>query len=186
MSDSQPLADLLARRWSPRNYDPKPIEPLVLRSLFDAAHASFSCFNEQPWHFVVATKDQPEDYERILDCLVPQNQAWAKDAYLLGFSCGKKTFARNGSPNRYNLHDAGAALMSMAVQATENGLYVHGMGGYDAEKARALGIPEEYELGAAFAVGHLQAGIDMPPRTRKPLSEQVLKPGWVISPIAGE
>jgi nitroreductase len=186
MSDTQPLIDVLARRWSPRSYDPKAIEPAVIRGLFNAAHSSFSCFNEQPWHFVVATKDQPEAYARMLDLLVPQNQAWAKDAYLLGLSAGRKTFARNGQPNRYNLHDTGAALMAMAVQATEHGLYVHGMGGYDAEKARALGVPEDYELGCAFAIGHLKAGVEMPVRQRKPVASQVLQPGWTPSPLVAE
>lgn len=183
MSDTVQLTDLLARRWSPREYDPKPIDPAVLRSLFDAAHSSFSCFNEQPWHFVVATKDQPEAYGHILDALVPQNQAWAKDAYLLGFSAGKKSFSANGSPNRYNLHDAGAALMCLAMQATAHDLYVHGMGGYDPLKAKALGIPDDYDLGCAFALGHLKAGVAMPARQRKSLEAQVMQPGWTVSPL---
>lgn len=186
MQDAQPLNDLLTRRWSPREYDPKPIEPAILHSLFDAAHSAFSCFNEQPWHFIVATKHQPEHYARILDALVPQNQAWAKDAWLLGFSTGKKAFAHNGNPNRYNLHDAGAALFAMAIQATEHSLYLHGMGGYDPNKARALGVPDEYEVGAAFAVGHLKAGAVMPPRKRNPLAAQFLQPGWTTSPLVSQ
>ena len=178
-----PLNDLLARRWSPRDYDPKPIEAALLRSLFEAARSSFSCFNEQPWRFIIATKDEPENYERILDTLVPPNQAWAKNAYVLGISFGRKNFTHNEKPNRYNLHDVGAALMAMAVQATEHNLYVHGMGGYDPQKAIDLGMPDGYEPGSAFAIGHLREGVSRPETKRKPLSELFLAPGW--TPVSG-
>ncbi len=187
MPDTQPLHELLAQRWSPRDYDPRAIDPTVLRSLFEAARSSFSCFNEQPWRFVVATKAEPEDYALILDTLVPFNQNWAKNAWLVGLSFGKKTFAKNGNPNRYNLHDTGAALADLAVQATAHGLYVHGMGGYDAEKARTtLGIPEDYEVGCAFTIGYLADGIEMPPRQRNPLTDQFLRPGWTTSPLVSD
>ncbi|NDJ11564.1 MAG: nitroreductase [Acidobacteriia bacterium] len=187
MPDTQPLHELLAQRWSPRDYDPRAIDPAVLRSLFEAARSSFSCFNEQPWRFVVATKAEPEDYALILDTLVPFNQNWAKNAWLVGLSFGKKTFAKNGNPNRYNLHDTGAALADLAVQATAHGLYVHGMGGYDAEKARTtLGIPEDYEVGCAFTIGYLADGIEMPPRQRNPLTDQFLRPGWTTSPLVSD
>jgi len=185
MPDTPPLLDLLARRWSPRDFDPRPVDPAVLRSIFEAARSSFSCFNEQPWRFIVATKEDPKDYERIFDCLVPKNQAWAKDAWVLGISFGKKTFSHNDSPNRYNLHDAGAALMCMAMQATAHGLYIHGMGGYDPARALSLGVPDGYEPGAAFAIGHLREGVAMPERNRKPLTDVVFGPGWLLSSIAG-
>ena len=76
---TQPLHDLLQRRWSPRNYAPRPVPDEALRSLFEAARWTASCFNEQPWAFVVATQAQPADFARVLECLVPKNQEWAKE-----------------------------------------------------------------------------------------------------------
>lgn len=187
MPDTTPLNDLLARRWSPRDYAPTPVDPAILRSIFEAGRSSFSCFNEQPWRFVVATQSEPEDFALILDTLVPANQNWAKNAWVIGITFGRKTFTRNGHPNRFNLHDTGAALANMAVQATEHNLYLHGMGGFDADKAATtLGIPDDFEAGAAFTIGALAEGIPMPPRNRNPLTEQVFRPGWATSPAVGD
>ncbi|HXJ39738.1 MAG TPA: nitroreductase family protein [Bryobacteraceae bacterium] len=182
MSDTPPLHDLLAHRWSPRAFSSRPVPPEILRSLFEAARWSASCFSEQPWRFVIATRDEPGDFARILDTLVPKNQEWARNAWLLGISAGKKAFTHNSAPNRYGLHDAGAALANLAVQATALGLFVHGMGGFDHDKARQLGISDDYDLGAAFAIGYIEGSPEPPPtRTRRPLEELVFRPGWVSS-----
>jgi len=86
--------------------------------LFEAARWGASCFNEQPWRFVVATKENPEQFDRLLATLMPKNQEWAKTAWALGITVGKKTFTHNSSPNRFGLHDTGAALANLMIQAT--------------------------------------------------------------------
>jgi nitroreductase len=174
MSESL-LNDLIARRWSPRGFLDKPIEPEKLRSLFEAARWAASCFNEQPWRFIVATKDHPAEFERVLGTLAPKNQEWAKTAWALGISAAKKTFTHNGTPNRFGIHDTGAALANIMLQAVSVGLYVHGMGGFDADKARAeFGIPAEFDMGAAFAIGYIEPGTEAPAtRTRRTLEEIV-------------
>ncbi len=174
MSES-PLNDLIARRWSPRAFLNKPVEPETLRSLFEAARWAASCFNEQPWRFIVATKDHPAEFERVLGTLVPKNQEWAKTAWVLGISAAKKTFTHNGAPNRFGTHDAGAALANLMLQAESVGLYTHGMAGYDPEKARAeFGVPAEFDMCAAFAIGYIAPGTQPPAtRTRRPLEEIV-------------
>ena len=180
MPHTKPLNDLLAQRWSPREFSDQPIDAGTLGSLFEAARWGASCFNEQPWRFVVATRNEPEQFARILATLVPKNQEWAKSAWALGISAGKKTFSHNGAPNRFGIHDTGAALANIMLQARSVGLYVHGMGGFDADKARRdFGIPEEYEVGAAFAIGYGE-GNPAPPadRKRRPLSELVFGTEW--------
>ncbi|HKD08092.1 MAG TPA: nitroreductase family protein [Bryobacteraceae bacterium] len=174
MSQSH-LNDLIARRWSPREFLDKPIEPEKLRSLFEAARWAASSFNEQPWRFVVATKDHPAEFERVLSTLAPKNQLWAKTAWALGISAARKTFTHSGAPNRFGIHDAGAALANLMLQAVSVGLYAHGMAGFDAEKARAeFGIPLDFEVGAAFAIGYIAPGTPPPAtRTRRPLEETV-------------
>jgi nitroreductase len=180
MPETVPLNELIARRWSPRAFQNEPVDSATLRSLFEAARWSSSCFNEQPWRFVVATKDHPDQFERVLATLVPKNQEWAKTAWALGITAGKKTFTHNGAPDRFGLHDTGAALANLMLQATSLGLHVHGMGGFDADKARAdFGIPADFEVGAAFAIGYVDGSPEPPAdRVRRPLNELVFGTEW--------
>ncbi|MDP9171521.1 MAG: nitroreductase family protein, partial [Acidobacteriota bacterium] len=173
MPDLTAVHELIAKRWSPRAFTSQAIPPDIFRSLFEAARWAASSFNEQPWRFVVATKDEPEEFARLLKLLVPPNRAWAQTAWALGITAGKKTFTANGAPDRFGLHDAGAALSTLALQATAVGLHAHGMGGFDAAAARLeFAIPEDFDVGAAFAVGYVDGPEDPPPgRTRKPLAE---------------
>ncbi len=179
MPETIPIHPLVASRWSPRGFADQPIDPKTVLSLFEAARWSASCFNEQPWRFVVATRDNPEQFGRILATLVPKNQEWAKGAWLLGISAGKKTFSHNGSPNRFGIHDAGAALANLMIEATAAGLHVHAMGGFDAARARTeFGIPEDFDIGAAFAIGYLAPGQEPGERSRKPIDEILFGTTW--------
>jgi nitroreductase len=174
------LHELLRGRWSPRDFADRPIEPAKLRNLFEAARWAASCFNEQPWRFVVATKAEPEKFQRVLGLLMEKNQQWAKTAYVLGFSAGKKTFSHNGAPNRFGLHDTGAAAANLAVQATAQGLHAHFMGGFDAQRARAeFLVPDDFEIGAAFAIGYIdESAVHPGQRTRRALEEIVFGGEW--------
>ena len=180
MPATSSLCPAIANRWSPRAFSDRPVSNADLRHLFEAARLAASCFNEQPWRFVIATKENAADHDKLLGLLVPPNQQWAKQAWVLGVTAGKKTFTHNGAPDRFGLHDAGAALASVAIQASYMGLQVHGMGGFDAARARTeLGIPEDFEIGAAFALGYVE-GPDEPPadRKRKSLEEIVFGMDW--------
>src|SRR5258708_7054964 len=99
-----PIHDLLRRRWSPRAFADRPVEPEKLRSLLEAARWAPSSFNEQPWAFLVGTKDQPEEYARVLGCLVPGNQNWAKAAPVLFLTVAHQFFDLNQKPNRHAFH----------------------------------------------------------------------------------
>lgn len=180
MPETPHLHDLILRRWSPRTFNGKEVEPARLRSVFEAAIWSASCFGEQPWRFLVAPRTDHAQFERILGLLMPKNQEWAKEAGALAISFGKKTYSHNGAPNRFGLHDTGAALAQLSLQAVSLGLHVHGMGGFDAARTRTeFAIPDDFEVGSAFAVGYLN-GDDAPPagRTRKPLAEVVFSGEW--------
>ena len=174
------LHELLARRWSPRTYSQRPVEAEKVRSLFESVRWSASCFNEQPWRLVVATRDEPAEFALLLGLLVPQNQAWAGNAWVLGITTGKRSFTLNGAANRFGLHDAGMALTSLMLQATASGLQAHAMGGFDAERARLeLGIPDDFEIGAAFAVGYVEGSLDPPAgRSRKATEEIIFHGAW--------
>ena len=117
-AESEVLHHLLRERWSPREFLSRPVEPEKLRSVFEAARWAASCFNEQPWRFVVATQADPAAFARVLGLLAGKNQQWARTAWAVGFSTAKKTFSHSGAPNRFGLHDAGAASANMAIEAT--------------------------------------------------------------------
>lgn len=183
-----PILPVLADRWSPRAFANKPVETEKLQQLFEAARWSASSFNEQPWRFIVATKDNEEEYARALGCLVEFNQSWAKTAPVLVLTAVRKTFSKNGKPNPCCEHDLGLAMGNLSAQATHLGLVIHQMAGVDRDKIReTYNIPEEFEPLTGTAIGYLGHPERIPeavqkgetaPRIRKPLSETVFAGGW--------
>ena len=182
------IHELLATRWSPRAFAERAVEREKLLSLLEAARWSPSCFNEQPWNFIVATKENPAEYARLLACLVEGNQKWAKSAPVLMLSVVKLSFTHNNKPNKQAQHDLGLAAMSLVVQAQALGLVTHQMGGFLADKAReTYAIPEGYEPIAAIAVGYPGDPQSLPtdlqqkesaPRSRKALKDFVFGEHW--------
>ncbi len=183
-----PIHPLLQQRWSPRAFSDRIVEKEKLLALLEAARWAPSSFNAQPWVFIVATKDKPVDYERLLRCLVDGNIQWAQQAPLLMLSVAKLHFDHNGKPNRHALHDVGLAASNLIIQASALGLYVHQMAGFHLDRAReAFQIPDSAEPVAAMAVGYLgdpgQLAEELrdkesAPRTRKPLSDFVFSGTW--------
>jgi nitroreductase len=184
---SAPIHDLIKHRWSPRAFDSRPVEPEKLRSLLEAARWASSSYNAQPWYFIVATKDELENYRRVLDTFVEFNQGWAKNAPVLGLTVAKLKFD-DGRTNRHAFHDVGQAMANLVTQAEALGLSVHQMAGIDPEKARKIfGIPADYEAVAAFALGYAGDPATLPdqlrerelaPRERKPLDSFVFTGQW--------
>src|SRR5437667_48899 len=122
-----PVHELIRERWSPRAFADKPVPQDVLRSIFEAARWAPSSFNEQPWAYIVATKDDKENFEKMLSALVDFNVQWAKSAPILALAVAKLAFANNNAPNRNAQYDTGAATALLSVEATERGLAVHQM-----------------------------------------------------------
>ena len=177
------INDLIKRRWSPRAFTQVSLDPGQLHALFEAARWAASSFNEQPWRFVVATQQEEENYQALLDCLTERNREWAQRVPVLMLSVAKLTFDRNGKPNRHAYHDVGQAFANLAIEATHLGLAVHPMGGFDIDKARQdLAIPDGYDPVAMIAIGHPGDFDGLPdelktdeltPRTRNPFKDFV-------------
>ena len=85
-----PVHDLIRNRWSPRAFSDKTVEPAVLASLFEAARWAASSYNDQPWSYLVATKDDAENYRKMLSVLVEFNAKWAKNAPVLAISVARR------------------------------------------------------------------------------------------------
>lgn len=186
-SDS-PVHQLIRERWSPRAFADNPVPKDVLRSIFEAARWAPSSYNEQPWAYIVATKEDKEDFEEVLSVLVDFNVQWAKSAPVLALAVAKLAFANNNAPNRNAQYDTGAATAFLSLEATAHGLAVHQMAGFDPEKARQVfAIQKGWEPIAALAIGYPGDPASLPPslkdremapRTRKPIAEFVMAGQW--------
>jgi nitroreductase len=179
--NESPVHDLIARRWSPTEFSSRPVEPEKLSSLFEAARWAPSSYNQQPWSFIVARRENPADFARLLSLLAEKNAAWAQSAPVLAVSVAQLNFTHNGRPNRFSFHDVGQAIAYLTLQAAALGLSVHQMGGFDVERARELlAIPAGYEPVAAIALGYAEEPAAPPPstRTRKAQEEFVFAGTW--------
>jgi nitroreductase len=149
-----PIHELLSRRWSPYAFADRDVSAEDLRAIFEAARWAASSYNEQPWSFVVATRHEPDAFQRVLSCLVEGNQAWARHAPVLALGVARDTFSRNDRPNAAARHDLGLATGNLLTEAT----------------ARDAGDP-----------GTLPEGLrdrDSAPRTRRELAEFVFGERW--------
>ena len=185
-----PIHELVAARYSPYGFEPCPVEQQDLLSCLEAARWAASSFNEQPWSFLVATRQDPGEFDRMLRCLLEANQMWAQHAGVLMLTVVSKTFARNNKPNRVAEHDVGLAVANLSLQATALGLVVHQMAGLNLAKARqTYGIPESHDPLTGIALGH-EAGPsrgmetvlgerDRSPRKRHPLASFVFADAWL-------
>lgn len=184
-----PVLEPIREPYSPYVFDPRPVEPEKLRSCFEAARWAASSFNEQPWVFLVARREDQAAFATMLDCLMEANQTWARNAGVLILTAIRPTFTRNGTPNRVAEHDLGLAMGNFSIQAAALGLSVHQMAGVELAKVRTVyQVPEGYNPLTAVAVGYAGdpaksadanlAGRDLAARSRKPFHENVFAGKW--------
>ena len=176
----------IQQRWSPRAFAPHPVEPEKLLSLLEAARWAPSSGNGQPWHFIVGAQGTAT-HARLVETLREGNLPWAAQAPVLMLSVAQ-TITASGRIATHALYDVGLAVANLTVQATAFDLFVHQMGGFYPEKARALfAIPEGFEPVTMLAIGYLGAPEtlderlrerELAPRTRRPLSEFVFEETW--------
>ncbi len=187
-STDHPIQAIIADRWSPYGFTDRAVLEPDLRSLFEAARWSASSYNEQPWSYIVATRVNPLEFDRMLACLVPDNRAWAKEAPVLVIGVANLRFTKNGKENKAAVHDLGLASATLAIEATARGISVHQMIGILPDVARDLyHIPEHSEAWTGMAIGYMANEDELPPgmkerdltpRQRKPLSQFVFSGTW--------
>ncbi len=157
------IHDIIQTRWSPRAFAAdKAVSHEDLLALLEAARWAASCFNDQPWRFVVCDKNtNATSWQNAYASIVERNQLWAKNAPVLILAVAMANFNHNDKPNRWAMYDTGAACANLSLQATALGLIVHQMGGFDAEKTRELfHLPHDCTPMAMLAVGY-QADVDV-------------------------
>jgi nitroreductase len=183
-----PVHDVIGRRWSPRAFSGRPVEPEKLLGVFEAARWAPSASNEQPWAFIAATKADPKNYEDMLGVLVEFNRGWAQNAPVLILALAHTQFEKDGRPNRHALYDLGQAAAGLALQATALGLMTHQMAGFSADAARErFAVPAGWEPVSVTALGYpgdpesLSDKLrerELAQRQRKPLQSFVFAGAW--------
>jgi nitroreductase len=178
-----PIDPIFLDRWSPRAIADEVLTESELLTLFEAARWAPSSFNGQPWRILYARR-KTEHWSLFFDLLVEFNQGWAKNAAALALFISKTTFDHNGEPARTHSFDAGAAWANLALQGSLKGLVIHGMQGFDYEKAKAdLKIPDGYHIEAMVVIGKPGKKEDLPeklqeresPSDRRKLSETIFE-----------
>ena len=184
-----PVLDAVRERWSPRAFDGQPIAPDALRSLFEAARWAASSFNEQPWRWLLAGRDDANAFAKMLSCLGEWNQRWARSAGALAMGVAREQFTKGGKPNHHAWYDLGQSSALMAVQAAGLGLQIHQMGGIDPARVKAIyGVPDGFQVVVGIAIGRPGDPESLPDedmqeseraaRTRRALAESVFGGRW--------
>ena len=171
---------LLLHRHSQRAMNGEPLSDAELLRVLEAARWAPSSANSQPWRFLYAVAGTPE-FAQYLSFLHPFNAVWCGRAGALVIVLSKAT-GKEGQPAPSHAFDAGAAWMSLALQASAMGLVSHAMGGILPEKVRAeLQAPEDFAIHCMVALGHKGNPDDLPealrpreaPSARRPLAELI-------------
>lgn len=193
-----PIHPLLQSRWSPRAFASQSLPREQILRLLEAARWSPSGGNEQPWSFIVVTRDEGEVFAKTVGALNEGNRVWAQQAPLLVIAVARLVRGDANQPNAWATYDLGQAVAHLTVQASAEGLAVHQMGGFSADALRELfAIPEEYAPMTAIAIGMIGDPESLPEqlrereraeRTRKPLAAITFGEHWgqPAAVLAGE
>lgn len=182
-TSTYPILALLLSRISSRAFSEDRLTEEELMSLFEAARWAPSSYNNQPWRFVYARRGETE-WDTLFNVLVDFNKSWCKNADTLVAVISSNQFEHNHKPSRTSQFDAGAAWMSLALEAHARNIIAHGMEGFDYDALRkSLHIPDSYTINAMIAIGKAGDKEELPkelkeketPSNRKPLSEIVAK-----------
>lgn len=181
-----PIHPLILNRWSPRAMSGETISQEELLSLFEAARWAPSSYNNQPWRFLYAKRDTPH-WPKFFDLLIDFNKSWCAQAAVLGVIASGKIFEKTRKPSVTHSLDTGAAWENLALEGNSRNLVIHGMQGFDYEKAKkVLNIPDEFEVLAMFAIGQRAPKETLSeelqkreaPSTRKKISEIAFEGGF--------
>lgn len=187
---------LIAQRRTRRAFSSKLVEPQVVRALLEAARWAPSSMNEQPWSFILATRQHDVEFDRMLACLLEFNVPWAQHAPLLLLAVARSNFSAGGDINRHALYDVGQAVAALTYQAIASGLTVCQMAGFDIQKARSIySIPDDHDPVVVVAIGYQGDPANLPekvrrketaPRKRNSIDKFVFEEKWgQPAPLAG-
>lgn len=175
-----------SRSWTPIRFSDRLVEREKLLCILEGASRTPSFMNEQPWSFIIATKDDPDEFERLFSCLSEANAELVRKAPVLMLSVARLTNSFDGERNTHAFRDARHAVSHLLQKAKVMGLTAEQMAGFNPVKARQeFLIPAEYEPVAAIAVGYPAdpeglslAVIEEATREKRPLESFVFTGSW--------
>jgi len=142
----------IKERWLPRAFSGEKIARDDILALLEAARYAPSCFNEQPWRFLIA--DGKASLVKMRGCLTPSNREWAAAAPVLLLIAAEKRFALDERDNYWHMFDTGTAWGYLSLEAQRRGLITHAMGGFSRAGAHeAFNIPDNLDIITIVAVG---------------------------------
>jgi nitroreductase len=166
--ENDSVLDIIKKRWSPYSFSSKPVEEYKLKAILGAAGYAPSSINEQPWIFILTTRDTPGKFDDFAGFLEESNQIWARNAYALIISLTRTKHVYKDRPNKYAFHDTGMAVSNMLIQAISMDVYIHQMGGYSTGKVKKyFNLGDGVEPVAVMAVGYLGDGKELNEELRK-------------------
>jgi nitroreductase len=174
-------------RRARRALSEKSIPEETLARIMTAATYAPSCFNSQPWRFLVV--NQEEELELVRENLTGGNY-WAKKAPAIVLVFTKPELDCQLSDRRdYAFFSTGLAVENLLLQATKEGLIAHPIAGYKPVPLKeAFGLDAEMILLALVVIGypgdeaHLSdkhRGLEHSGRDRKPEDQVIMYNHWL-------
>lgn len=143
----------LERRKSNRALSMAPIPGEVIDRLVAAATSSASCFNNQPWRFLIVDS---EPSLGVVKRHLSGNNYWAERSPLIILIVTNPDWGcRIDADRDYALFDVGMATGYLILQAVREGLVAHPIAGFKApELKQALGIDPDHILITCVVLGY--------------------------------
>ncbi|MCJ2163582.1 MULTISPECIES: nitroreductase [unclassified Pseudodesulfovibrio] len=165
-----PVLQAILDRRSIRKFTDEPVSRQDITTILTAGQWAPSGLNNQPWRFMVVTRDDPR-HAGLAGCTKYAHVVRASSA------CICVLLEKAAMYNEMKDHQGvGACIQNMLLAIHALGLGAVWIGQIVNDQAATLGVlgkaPEEYELQAVIALGHPdQKGSS----DRKPLSELMLE-----------
>lgn len=163
----------IAKRRAYRSLEPVEIGQDTLKELAEAAALAPSCYNNQPWRFVVV--QAKEVLEQVHEAL-PKGNAWVQDASLIIAAFTKLDLDCIIKDREYYLFDTGMATAFLILRATELGLVAHPIAGYKPKLVKEiLNIPEDMTVITLIALGK-HSKVVSPRLSEEQAKQETLRP----------
>ena len=174
MEKKENILKAISGRYSPKKFSEQEIETEKLNSIFEAARVAPSGFNNQPWRYVFIDK-KSKNRDKLEKSLMPGN-GWAKTAPGLIVCFTNKKFQKSANNIPYHIYDSALSVMSLVIEAENQGLKTHQMGGFFGTKVKeAVNIPEEYDVLVVIAIGYEDGNLNIVEKIRDKIINKIIK-----------
>ena len=131
------VIQVLQDRYAGRSILSDSLPDEAVDTLLEAARLSPSCFNKQPWRFLLLKSD--DALQKGREVLAEGNRVWAQRAPLLVIGYTKaEDDCQLKDGREYHQFDLGMSVMNLMLAATELGLVARPMAGFRLKKAKEL------------------------------------------------